>query len=118
MTPIPLDRQNNSYGIKSNAAGPECPCPSVTINGPEALEFPEYCLVTFKVCRGQIVARSATRGQPASASVELKLKSIEDIEECDPDEIEQDAGDENESPIDKLFAATQKDQESDGSDGE
>lgn len=101
-SPISLDRQGPD-GFSGPIMEPYCPCPSVTISGPEALKFPEDCLVTFRVVRGQVVARSATRNQPASASVELKLSEIISIEESDPDEKEGESEYDGESPIDKLF---------------
>lgn len=82
-------------------------CPTVTINGPEALSIPEHFTITFHGTRGQIVARSATRHEKATASVVLHLHKMLSVEEADaPDGAEDEAG-EDKNPIDKLFEQAQ-----------
>lgn len=92
--PVSLSRSNES-GMKSDY---DCPC--VTINGPEALTFPEDGLVTFRFKRGVITARSASKREKASASVTLELTKLCDIEEAEAEE-NTDSG--TGSPIDDLF---------------
>lgn len=88
----------------TSPAGPQ----RITIHGPEALSIPEHFTVTFRGVRGQIVARSATRHEPASASVELQLVKMVSCEEAEPDTCEDETG-EDKNPIDKLFEQAQYD---------
>lgn len=103
--PVSLKRDAKSYGYVGSACeASDYPC--VTIDGPEALNFPEEGIVTFHFKRGQIVARSASRGQPASASVPLQLTKLCGIEEAEPDESYE-AADIEGDPIDRLFNQAQ-----------
>ncbi len=108
----PLSLKRSDY--KSAGVGPAgysegSNYPSVNIDGPQALRFPECALVTFRVKRGQVVARSAGNGQPASASVQLELCEVVSIEESESDENEGYEAEEN--PIDKLFAQAAPDED-------
>lgn len=103
----PLSLRRGGYSEKTSGmatVASEFDFPTVRIEGPQALDFPEDCLVTFKVRRGEVVARSASRGRPASASVELHLVEVCDVEECERDEEEVE---DSVNPIDRLFEQTQ-----------
>lgn len=103
-SPVSLKRDFKSYG--NSVCSPDSDYPCVTIDGPGALNFPEEGIVTFRFKRGQIVARSASRGQPASASVPLQLTKLCGIEEAEPDESYE-AADIEGDPIDRLFNQAQ-----------
>ena len=97
--PVSLGTNSDNY-----SPGTNCPnCPSVTVNGPEALKFPEDGLVTFRFKRGVIVARSASKREKASASVTLELTKLCEIEECEPEELSSDLSETSGNPIDDLF---------------
>lgn len=99
--PLSLNRSDSlNKAIPMSPSSDYPSTPSITVEGPRALAFPEDCLVTFRVHRGQVVARSASRGQPASASVELQLIEVCCVEECEPED--KPAAPEND-PIDRLF---------------
>lgn len=102
--PVSLKRGGYDKGYASDAsAGFQ----TISLDCPEVLKFPEDGLVTFRFKRGQIVARSATRSQGASASCTLELTKLCSVEEAEPEENE-DAGDDyRDSPIDKLFEQAQ-----------
>jgi hypothetical protein len=105
-TPISLQREYGS-GPASEQLG--AACPSVSLDCLEVLKFPEDGLVTFRFKRGQIVARSATRSKPASASCTLELTKLCSVEEAEPEELpkEEEARD---NPIDRLFESALEDE--------
>jgi hypothetical protein len=97
----PVSLKGNGGAKYAEPAYPmDCPC--VTIDGPAALTFPEDCLVTFRVKRGQIVARSASRNQKASASVQLQLVKLCGIEQAEADDSDDKPAEEYDH-LDKLF---------------
>ena len=85
-------------------------CPSVQLSCPEVLKFPEHFVVTFEGHRGQIVAKSATRHEPASATATLHLTCLCSVEEAEA-EPENEAEEYRDSPIDSLFKRAQEEPE-------
>lgn len=77
----------------------------ITLSIPHLLDFPECGLVTFKYERGQLILKSATRSEEASATATLHLKEVCSVCECEYEKDEEPEEEGDSSRLDKLFAS-------------
>ena len=108
---------NLNYG--GDKGGPELAGggPSISISCPEVLDIPEDFVVTLRGHRGPIVAKSASRGEKASASTTLHFTCLCSVEEAEREELN--APEETrDSPIDKLFKRAQDERGEEDEEGE